>query len=55
MEEKPDWRLETNERPWMHGARLRLARYRPPTDDEWICASCFADFAGYFGWTDDDA
>jgi hypothetical protein len=111
--ENLDWRLETGEEPWMHGARLRWTRYRPPTDDwdhdhcalcwakfmdredvdavregylfrpapdpailpeeertkfhhghrivraptddEWICATCFADFAGHFGWIGEKA
>jgi hypothetical protein len=41
-----DWRLETNEERWMHGARLRWARFEPLTDD-WDhehCALCWAEF-----------
>jgi hypothetical protein len=108
-----DWRLETNEESWMHGARLRRTRFEPltddwdhehcrlctativagvegallegylhreaplpaelpsedkrttyvergrivgaPSDDRWICPTCFADFEGYFGWVDETA
>jgi hypothetical protein len=26
-----------------------------PTEEQWICETCFADFAGRFGWTASDA
>jgi hypothetical protein len=26
-----------------------------PTDDEWICATCFVDFEGHFGWIGEKA
>jgi hypothetical protein len=41
-----DWRLETQEEPWMYGASFRWERYRAPTAD-WDhdhCALCWAKF-----------
>jgi hypothetical protein len=41
-----DWRLETNEEPWMHGAQLRWTRFEPLTED-WDhehCTLCWASF-----------
>jgi len=46
VSEEIDWRLETGEEAWMHGARLRWARYKQPTAD-WDhdhCALCGAKF-----------
>jgi len=28
---------------------------RAPTDDQWVCAACFADFENYFRWTGEKA
>jgi hypothetical protein len=47
VKSEDDWRLATNEAPWMHGARLRRTEYRRPSPD-WDhdhCRLCWAKFA----------